>query len=219
MELFISLVCPLLWWGLNGWNAECWKVVSADTLKRNRNYISATNSAVSVIGGCWYLWTNQYLPFYSVCEFSYAYFLWDTFLMLFFQLPGSSVFIYHHLVSLFFIYLMSNSVPMVEREWYMMVYVIAEASNLPYYYVYDWIHRPDSPLKQKVLFRWKWVQAVWYGFWRCIGLGCLFPVMWSVVDSVCLKVNAIVLYTMGLYWSYVQFLLVIRETKTYKKQR
>ena len=211
MNVLAYFLYPLLWFGLDMVEPRNKDDETQNIQKRHRNYLSAINSWMSILFGLIYCYTGFEWSYEFVWQCSTGYFIWDTYMMILLSIRGSGLFIYHHMVSLMFLHWMGLGTN-YETEG-MLTYIVGELSNLPYYYVYELIHQ-ESVEKENhstKIIRWKTIQTIWFSFWRCIVMSYSIPTMWNVVDNSLLRIHALILHGMGMYWSYVLMVkLVLR---------
>jgi hypothetical protein len=166
-----------------------------DSEKITDNFVSATHSIGSIILNALYLYTSKEYLINISCMYSYSYFIYDTYLISF-KKTGYSYSI-HHISALIIIEDMLNN---INRDFLVYLFIIAEISNLPNYYVYHKL-KCDSSNDLKYT---KLLQLLWFSYFRIYVYSyCIKSVVYSVHHKLTTFMLLLV-YFAGAYWSFGQ---------------
>lgn len=167
-----------------------------------QNILSAVNAIGTIILGAVYLQTKNDLAFTAVILYPIVFYIYDTYNLWFNKKIGKFAYICHHLAAIYYlqcIYLYGNDMRLVM----ILALICIEISNLPLYYVYDFLKRNNEKTEQyyKKLLSLKFIQLVIYGICRILIFGyIIYNYSKEVKHQPILVSSVFLIFLMGVYW-------------------
>lgn len=187
--------------------------------KIQRNVLSSLNAIGTIILGVLYLKTNNSLIFIASILYPIVFYIYDTYYIWFKKKEEGFAFIVHHLAAIYYIqciYLYDTKM----RNVMLFGLICIELSNLPLYYVYDYLKKNDEKNLEyhKKLLKYKEIQLVIYGFFRILIYGYIIYNYSKEASHQPILISSIYLiFFMGVYWLQHQIKGYFKTRNEYKE--
>ena len=197
MYLLICSLWPILFFYLNKTNQtnNSGNTLDENTIKINRNIISAIHSVVfTAISAIAYNMESQLITS-SLVYFSISYFVWDSYFIIVKRLVSEYMFILHHTIS---IYILEHILAGNFTKILTLLFMYGELSNFPRYIVY---HQIKTINKDEQSFKlWRHIQICWFTTFRCIVFGYYALKIPYLIDNYFILGLCYFMYFVGIYW-------------------
>jgi len=184
-----------------------------------QNFLSAFNAIGTIILGVIYLKTKNDLSFSAVILFPMVFYIYDTYNLWFNRKIDKLAYICHHLAAIYYlqcIFLYGNEMRLIM----ILALICIELSNLPLYYVYDFLKRNNEKTEQyyKKLLDLKCIQLVFYGICRILVFGyIIYNYSKEVKHQPILLSSIYLIFFMGAYWLQHQIKGYFKTKNEYKE--
>lgn len=186
------------------------KIPDKILVKINNNICSGIHSVMSVVYLLNYLYSGSLFSLYTSISVSSGYFLWDTYSIVIRRDTANYPYIIHHIIALIVI---EQQLQDVNRYLLSTLFCIAEISNFPIYIVY---HLKKTNYLCNIL-KYQFLQLIWFSIYRIIIFTTYLPDCIYQIDSYFIIVSLLIVYTMGLYWTFGQYRSLYRQYKQLSK--
>ena len=216
MFLYYVAIWPALYLLLNSSNV--WYNSPAgeiNDLKIKRNSMAFFHTCIAVtLSFLYYLYPDTYVgirgPFSyneKLFNFSYSYFIWDTYLISTIYFKKEKMFIYHHLVTLYILELIRYG---PESRIINNIFMIGELSNLTFYPVYHYMKliqpKSNDPMKDNYLYKtlkkFRIIQSFWYIALRFFIFSYFIYIYSDKISDKFMLYNLYGVYLLGVGWSF-----------------
>jgi hypothetical protein len=176
--------------------------------------LSATNAIGTIILGAIYLKTKNDTAFIAAILYPIVFYIYDTYYIWFNKKLDGFGYIVHHMAAIYYlqcIYLYGSDMRFVM----ILALLCIELSNLPLYYVYDFLKRNSEKTEQyyKKLLDLKLIQLLLYGFFRILVFGyIIYNYSKEAIHQPILVSSIFLIFLMGVYW-------LQHQTKGYLKTK
>ena len=171
-----------------------------------RNILSSINAIGTIILGAIFLNNNNNnMAFMATILYPIVYYIYDTYYLWFHKKNKGLPYIIHHLAAIYFIqciYLYNNEM----KNIMVLGLICIEISNLPLYYVYDFLKRNQVTNTKNIqyfekLLQLKQIQLVIYGFFRIFVYGyIIYYYTKETIHQPILISSIYLIFFMGAYW-------------------
>ena len=166
--------------------------------KLTNNLVSATHSIGSILFNILYFLKNNNYILNTSVFYSYSYFLYDSYQIIINKRKESYNYVIHHIAALI---LLEDVYYNYDRDLLLYLYMLAEISNLPNYYIYHKLKYTQSyKLRYLQLY-----QVLWFSFFRiCVYSFYVKDCMRNVKHNLT-KIILLLIFGMGGLWTFGQF--------------
>tara|TARA_B100001093_G_scaffold443934_1_gene446596 strand:- start:1661 stop:2290 length:630 start_codon:yes stop_codon:yes gene_type:complete len=173
-------------------------ITASHSEKLTDNLISASHSIGSILLNMYYFLKKSQTALNIGIFYSYSYFLYDSYKIIINKRKESYSYVIHHIAALI---LLEDVYYDFDRNLLLYLYMLAEVSNLPNYYIYHKLkHTSSYKLRYAQLY-----QVIWFSFFRVFVYSFYFKDCVENVNHNLTKIILLLIFGMGGIWTFGQF--------------